>query len=218
MSSSATFVNSTAVTALRPSVGLNASTCSLFRGQPLISTQTIEPERDLNTTKHDRQGIVMRRGRYQGPGVPRPGSSPQQQMQQQMKPPEDGTPLFALFVRTSRTKIWYPLGAVKGDDRSKNLVNAFKGGIARGMYQQALDRGMAQTLYGKDSQRFLDGTFRAYPQLKKHSSMLEFGYRVAATGLDEQPIRVVTKDMALGMFAAIRKAIGDWFSNLKGSK
>lgn len=158
----------------------------------------------------------MRRGRYQGPGVPRPGSSPLQQMQQQMKPPDDGTPIFALFVRTPRAKIWYPLGAVKGDDRSKNLVNAFKGGIARGMYQQALDRGMAQTLYGKDNQRFLDGTFRAYPQLKKHSGVLEFGYRVAAVGLDEQSIRVVTKDMALGMFAAIRKAIGDWFSNLKG--
>lgn len=170
------------------------------------------------TEQYERKGIVMRRGRYQGPGTPRPGSSPMQQMQEQMKPPEDGTPVFALFVRTPRAKIWYPLGAVKGDDRSKNLVNALKGGIARGMYQQALDRGMAQTIHGKENARFMDGAFRAYPQLKKYANVIEFGYRVSAVGLDEQSIRPISKEMALTMFAAIRKAIGDWFDNIRGKK
>lgn len=154
--------------------------------------------------------ITMKKGRYHR-GMPQ---RPQQQ--QQPKLPEDGTPIFALFVRTPRQKIWYPLGAVQGDDRSKNLVNSLKGGFSRGMYEQALDRGMAQTLYGKDNDRFLQGAFRLYPQLKKFSKDLEFGYRVAAVGLEEQQTRVVSKDMALPFFAAVKKRVSDWVSSVQG--
>lgn len=153
--------------------------------------------------------ITMKKGRLQRPVPQRP------QQQQQMKLPEDGTPVFALFVRTPRQKIWYPLGAVKGDDRSKNLVNALKGGFASGMYQKALDRGMAQTLYGKDNNRYLDGAFRLYPQLKKFAKELEFGYRIAALNLEDQKTRVVSKDLALPFFASVKKQVSDFLGGKK---
>lgn len=67
----------------------------------------------------------------------------------------------------------------------------------KGMYENALDKGIAQTVYGKDSDRFLQNAIRMYPQLKKYSKELEFGYRVAAKDLESRPMKVVTRDMAL---------------------
>lgn len=142
---------------------------------------------------------------------------PQQPQRQQNVPlPEDGTPVFALFVRTPRTKIWYPLGGVKGDNRSKNLANALKGGIARGMYQNALDRGMAQTLYGKDSNRFLQNAIRLYPQLKKFTKELEYGYKMSAVGMEEQKTRVVSKEMAKPFFAKVQQNVGNFINKFTG--
>lgn len=138
------------------------------------------------------------------------------QQQQQPKVPEDGTPLFALFVRTNRQKIWYPLGAVTGDDRSKNLVNSLKSGFSRGMAASAMDKGMAQTLYGKQNERFMQGAFRLYPQLKKFQRDLEFGYRVSAVDLEEQKTRVVTKDMSLPFFASAQKTMSGWMKKMQG--
>lgn len=130
--------------------------------------------------------------------------------------PEDGTPVFAIFVRTSRAKLWYPLGAVQGDDRSKSLVNALKGGFARGMYANALDKGIAQTLYGKDGSKFVQNAIRMYPQLKKYSKDLEFGYRVAAVGLEDQPTKPVSKDMALPFAGWAKKQLDKVFKGKKG--
>lgn len=154
----------------------------------------------------------MKKGR-----VPRP-MMPQRPQQQKTELPEDGTPVFALYVRTARAKIWYPLGAVKGDGKSKNLVDALKGGFARAMYQQALDRGMAQTLYGKEGSKYVQGAIRLYPQLKKYTSDLQFGYKVAAVGLDEQPTKVVTKEMAGSMFANMQRGVSNFFKSVTGAK
>lgn len=132
-----------------------------------------------------------------------------------MSLPEDGTPVFAIFVRTPRAKLWYPMGAVQGDDRSKSLVNALKGGFARGMYANALDKGIAQTVYGKDGGKFTQNALRMYPQLKKYSKDLEFGYRVMAVGLDEQPTKIVTKDMALPFTAWAKKQVDSVFNKKK---
>lgn len=131
-----------------------------------------------------------------------------------MSLPEDGTPVFAIFVRSPRAKLWYPLGAVQGDERSKGLVDAMKGNFAKGMYESALDRGMAQTIYGKDSNRFLQNALRMYPQLKKASRDLEFGYRVAAVGLDDQPTKVLSKEMALPFMAWVKQKIDNAFKGM----
>lgn len=132
-----------------------------------------------------------------------------------MSLPEDGTPVFAIFVRTPRAKLWYPLGAVKGDDRSKGLVNALKGSFGRAMYSNALDKGIAQTVYGKESNRFLQNALRMYPQLKKYQRDLEFGYKVTARDLDEQPTKVVTREMILPFAQWAKKQLDNAF---KGGK
>lgn len=133
-----------------------------------------------------------------------------------MSLPEDGTPVFAIFVRTNRAKLWYPLGAVQGDDRSKGIVNALKGNFARGMYENALDKGIAQTVYGKDNNRYVSNAVRMYPQLKKYSKQLEFGYKVAAVGLDDQPTKVISKEMALPFTAWAKKKMDDALDSIKG--
>lgn len=72
--------------------------------------------------------ITMKRNRFHAPKRPqRPGA-------EEVKLPEDGTPVFAIFVRSTTAKIWYPLGSVKGDDRSKQLVGALKNGLGRAIY------------------------------------------------------------------------------------
>lgn len=120
----------------------------------------------------------------------------------EVKIPEDGTPVFAIFVRTNRAKIWYPLGSVQGDDRSKQLVGALKNRLGRALYSNALDKGIAQTVYGQNGARFITSALRMYPQLKRYQRELEFGYRVTAAGLEPQPTKAVSKDMAL--------TFGDW--------
>lgn len=115
----------------------------------------------------------------------------------EVKVPEDGTPVFAIFVRTNRARIWYPLGSVQGDAKSKQLVGALKNSFGRALYANALDKGIAQTVYGKDGQRFITSALRMYPQLKRYQRELEFGYKVTAAGLDPQPTKAVTKEMAL---------------------
>lgn len=104
---------------------------------------------------------------------------------------------------------------MQGDDRSRSLVNALKGGFARGMYANALDKGIAQTVYGKDGGRFVQNALRMYPQLKKYSKELEFGYRVSAVGLDEQPTKPVSKEMALSFTSWAKKQMNNVF---KGGK
>ena len=151
--------------------------------------------------------IRMKKGRFHAPLRPK--------RQDQLKLPQDGTPIFAIFVRTTRAKIWYPLGAVQGDARSKTLVDALKGRFARALYENALDRGIAQTVYGKDSTRFLQNAVKMYPQLKRYQKELEFGYRVMAIGLDGQKTKAVTRDMALPFFAWAKKRLDDAINSAK---
>lgn len=91
-----------------------------------------------------------------------------------------------------------------------------KGGFLRSMYANALDKGIAQTVYGKDSARFLSNALRMYPQLKKYQRDLEFGYRVAAVGLEQQPTKVVTRELALPFPSWAKKKLENLFK--PGSK
>ena len=85
------------------------------------------------------------------------------------------------------------------------------------MYKQiqSLDKGIASTVYGKGRQRFVGTAVRMYPQLKRSQKTLEFGYKVAAVGLDEQKIRVVSEDMALPFFQWAKKEMAKAFSGKK---
>lgn len=171
--------------------------------------KAVNPVRPLQTkqTSTGRAVVHMKKNRFHQPIQP--------QRQNQMSMPEDGTPVFAIFVRTSRTKIWYPLGAVQGDDRSKSLVNALKGGFLKSMYANTLDKGIAQTVYGKDSGRYVQNALRMYPQLKKYKKDLEFGYKVAAVGLETQPTKLVTREMALTFVAWAKNKFDTVFKGAK---
>lgn len=151
--------------------------------------------------------ITMKRSRFNAPS-----RQPQGQRPGELKVPEDGTPIFAIFVRTPTAKIWYPLGSVKGDDRSKQMVGALKNALGRALYENALDKGIAQTVYGQGKQRFVGSAVRLYPQLKRATKVLEFGYKVSAQGLEAQKIKLVTEEMALPAFEWAKRKLGSVFS------
>lgn len=149
-----------------------------------------------------RSPVEMKKARFHQPLRPqRPDSA--------VKVPEDGTPIFSIFVRSPRSQIWFPLGAVAGDKRSKTLVDALKSGWGRALYQNSLDKGIAQTVYGAERGRFLQTAVRQYPQLKKSEKVLEFGYKVSAVDLEEGKTRVIDKDMALPFVQWVKKQIDD---------
>jgi hypothetical protein len=151
-----------------------------------------------------RAPMEMKKARFHQPLRP---SRPEQ-----MKVPEDGTPIFSIFVRSPRSKIWFPLGSVAGDDRSKTLVSALKSGWGKALYQNSLDKGIAQTVYGQGEKRFLETALRQYPQLKKSEKVLEFGYKVAALDLEDAPTRIVTRDQALPFLQWAKKVWNDAFA------
>lgn len=205
MPSSIGFVSPLAPSAFAPVRPTSSHISTAFTGRPVINHAVLA--RPSRPTRHITP--TMKKGRFQRPMQPK--------QQPGMTLPEDGTPVFAIFVRTQRAKIWYPLGAVQGDNRSKDLVNALKnGGFAQGMYENALDKGIAQTLYGRDKDRFNQNAVRMYPQLKKYVRELQFGYRVAAVGLDEQPTKLVTKEMTMNFWQWAKKKVDDKVKDVTG--
>ncbi|KAA8498862.1 Protein HHL1, chloroplastic [Porphyridium purpureum] len=122
--------------------------------------------------------------------------------------PKDGTPVFAIFARTQRAKIWYPVGMVGGDRNSKTLVNAMKANWSRKLYQGALDKGIAQVVFGPDSRKFLAGAMNKYPQLSKYRDELEFGYKVISTEIRDWPTTIVTPEAALPFFEWVKYKLG----------
>ena len=82
-------------------------------------------------------------------------------------------------------QIWYPCGSFKGDDRSAALAKSWsEGGMLSGISKKQLDGGIAGSLYS-DLAKLKDTVMRAYPQLRKKSNEMEFGYKLAFDGLPE---------------------------------
>lgn len=129
--------------------------------------------------------------------------------------PEDGKPVFNIFVRTARAKLWYPVCAISGDDQSKRLVNALKSSWGRAIYKNALDKGLAKSLYQQNKSKMLQAVIRNYPHLKKYQTSLEYGYQVMAKDLEEQPTVPVTKEMTLPFFEWVKKKWGDLINEAK---
>jgi len=118
-------------------------------------------------------------------------SAQQQAMMAASKPGEDGLPVFNLFVRTKSQKIWYPCGSFKGDDRSAALSKSFsEDGLLSGISKKQLDGGIAGSLYS-DLTKLKDTVCRAYPQLRKKSNEMEFGYKLAYDGLPEDKAKEI---------------------------
>lgn len=104
---------------------------------------------------------------------------------------------------------------MEGDDRSKSLVNGLKSSIGKGLCQNSLDKGIAQTVFGRDKDRLMGTVIRQYPQLKKNRNLLEFGYKISAKGLDDMPTRLVKEDMALNFFGWAKQKVDNALSGGK---
>jgi hypothetical protein len=82
--------------------------------------------------------------------------------------------------------MWYPCGSFKGDERSAALAKSYaEGGLLAGISKNQLDGGISGSLF-KDKDKLVDSICRAYPQLRKNSATMEFGYKLAYAGLDEE--------------------------------
>merc|ERR1719319_2130251 len=82
-----------------------------------------------STTPSSRSRTFLEMGK--GKGVPaqmrgnykraKEMSSMREQMMAATKPGADGLPVFNLFVRSKKAKVWYPAGSFKGDEKSTAL-------------------------------------------------------------------------------------------------
>lgn len=121
--------------------------------------------------------------------------------------PEDGTPVFTVVVRSKNgARIWYPCGGVKGDNRAKTMVQGMKTKWGETLYQSALDRGIAQTIF-RNRERWTENAVRQIPSLKIHRNDLEFGYRVSAAGMETSATRVLSPELALPFLQWAQKKI-----------
>jgi len=107
----------------------------------------------------------------------------------------DGFPVFTIYVRSKTGQVWYPGGSLKGDARSKSLVESWRDNtlMLKGQYKGSLDGGMAKSIFS-DKEKFVSSLLKMYPQLKKSRDELEFGYKVKIPGLEEQLEKEGRKD------------------------
>lgn len=106
--------------------------------------------------------------------------------------------------------MWYPCGSFKGDERSAALCNSWKdGGLLSGTSKNQLDAGVAGSLF-RDQAQLKETICRAYPQLRKSKDQLEFGYKLAYNGLNEEQTKMslITPKEQKGFFDGIKSAFG----------
>ncbi len=90
------------------------------------------------------------------------------------------------------------------------LCTSFRdGGLLSGTSKNQLDAGVAGSLY-RDEKQLKETICRAYPQLRKSRDSLEFGYKLAFEGLDEEKskIQVVVPKEQKGVLDGIKSAFG----------
>jgi len=117
-------------------------------------------------------------------------NSMREQMMEASTPGADGMPVFNLFVRSKRANVWYPAGSFKGDEKSATLAKSYSDdGFMSGMSKNQLDSGVEGSLY-QDLNKLIGSITRTYPQLMKSRNELEFGYKLAYTGLSEDKCKM----------------------------
>jgi len=128
--------------------------------------------------------------------------------------PNDGFPVFNLFVRSKSTKsagVWYPSGSFKGDDKAAALAkNYADGGFLSGISKRQLDAGVAGSL-AQDTEKLEESIFRGLPQLRKSKGNLEYGYRLAFEGLSAEQKEItiiVPKKQEGGVLGGLKNAFG----------
>mmetsp|Transcript_17761 Transcript_17761/g.29205 ORF Transcript_17761/g.29205 Transcript_17761/m.29205 type:complete len:255 (-) Transcript_17761:389-1153(-) len=131
--------------------------------------------------------IVARRKKF---GSAVPSAAPGYRGQ----PPEatNEFPEFYIFARTNQAKIWYPCGALQGDNSSKLLVTSLRNSWGKKLYSGTLDRRIATAVFGQ-RQKLVNELALQVPATKKYQNELEFGYRIRMKGHEDDGVRVITK-------------------------
>merc|ERR1719263_2131383 len=160
---------------------------------------------------HARRHRALTRGMMQmkrkgksgmGKGMGPPSAMVEQQRQYaeyQKQRETSGLPSFDLYVKGPNSPTWYPAGALGGDERSKDLVESYMGGMMSGIAKGGIDRGVASSLF-PDKDKFVARCLETYPQLKKAKKDLKFGYKLTYPGLLEKrpeaaEVTELTEDM-----------------------
>lgn len=120
-------------------------------------------------------------------------------------------PAFDLYVKGPNSPTWYPCGSLGGDEKSKQLVESWMGGLLSDMAKGALDKGVASSL--GDKKDLAARVIEQYPQLKKFKNSLKFGYKVAYKGLVEKrpkaaKVTELTEDMTKSALDNFKSALG----------
>ncbi|KAJ8614056.1 hypothetical protein CTAYLR_005853 [Chrysophaeum taylorii] len=154
-------------------------------------------------------------GRIPGTGPPQSVVQQQREYAEYMKMREGSSvPIFDLYVRGPNSPSWYPCGSLGGDDKSKQLVESWMGGLLSDMAKGAIDKGVASSIF-QDKPGYVSKVVQQYPQLKKSKDKLRFGYKIFYSGLLEKrpqasKVTEVKEDMAKGPLDSIK----DTFSGL----
>ncbi|KAG5189116.1 hypothetical protein JKP88DRAFT_23454 [Tribonema minus] len=163
------------------------------------------------------RGLTMKRkGKPNVPINARGGYNNMMKAEEAMRAQRASTPanlpVFEIFCRTKRANMWYPCGALGGDERSKATVDALSNGFLSDLYRNALEKGVAESVLGPQKSQLKGSITRMYPQLAKEASNLEFGFKVKYAPLEEklgpQKITLLTEEMKLGAFDKLKKNFG----------
>jgi len=191
-------------------------------GDLMSPSQQLQVDQRQQQRRQRRMVVEAKKGKPNVPINQRGDYMQKQRMQDQMammKPEAGGYPLFNLYVRTPRANMWYPCGTLKGDDRSKQLVDGWiqNGFGLGGMIKSNIDKSVAGSLYAKEDsiKRLSEQICKTYPALKAAKKDFTFGYKIEYENLDEkQEVTILSQDMASGgMFDGLRNA----FSRLGAS-
>merc|ERR1740130_1899718 len=83
-------------------------------------------------------------GMSKGQGPPSAMVEQQRQYADYQKTREtSGLPSFDLYVKGPKSPTWYPAGSLGGDDKSRDLVEQYMGGLLSGVAKGGIDRGVA---------------------------------------------------------------------------
>ena len=125
--------------------------------------------------------------------------------------PPTHTPLSPPPPPRPNKKMWYPCGSFKGDEKSAALCKSYADdGLLANISKNQLDAGVGSSL-ARDRARLEETIVRGYPQLRKDKGKLEYGYKLAYEGLNEEmskKVNLVELKEQKGFLDGIKNSLG----------
>ena len=112
---------------------------------------------------------------------------------------------------TPLSQMWYPCGSFKGDEKSAALCKSYADdGLLASISKNQLDAGVGSSL-ARDITRLEETIVRGYPQLRKDKGKLEYGYKLAYEGLNDEmskKVNLVELKEQKGFLDGIKNTLG----------